>query len=64
VGWFGELGIDLRVALRSALIIGARARVYVGAGIVRGSDAAAEWKETELKSRPMLRALGVEGVDG
>ena len=47
------------VALRSALISGARAQVFVGAGLVAGSTAADEWVETERKSRAMLPALGV-----
>jgi isochorismate synthase EntC len=46
------------VALRSAWVHEARARLFVGAGIVAGSNAQAEWHETELKSQVMLRALG------
>lgn len=46
------------VALRSALVRGARARLFVGAGIVQGSNPEAEWRETEIKSLAMLRALG------
>jgi isochorismate synthase EntC len=49
----------LGVGLRSALLDGARARVFVGAGIVEGSEAEAEWLETERKARAMLPALGV-----
>ena len=33
--------------------------LYVGAGIVKGSDPRAEDRETELKARTMLSALGV-----
>ncbi len=38
---------------------GARAAVYVGAGIVKDSDPRLEYRETELKQRAMLGALGV-----
>ena len=59
VGATGPAGTTLAVALRSALISGSRAQVFVGAGIVRGSTADAEWLETERKSKAMLPALGV-----
>jgi salicylate biosynthesis isochorismate synthase/menaquinone-specific isochorismate synthase len=58
VGWFGPTGAHIVVALRSALVRGSRARLFVGAGIVQGSSSAAEWRETEMKSLAMLRALG------
>ncbi len=58
VGWVGPEGAHLAVALRSARVSGARARLFVGGGIVAGSTAEAEWRETELKSLTMLRALG------
>ncbi|MFL5343432.1 MAG: isochorismate synthase MenF [Hyalangium sp.] len=58
VGWIGPSGAHIVVALRSALVRGSHARLFVGAGIVRGSSAAAEWRETEMKSLAMLRALG------
>ncbi len=59
VGWIGPGRAELSVALRSALVRGASARLFVGAGIVRGSSPDAEWAETELKSRALLDALGV-----
>jgi len=58
VGWVGPRGVHLVVALRSALVRGSRARLFVGCGIVAGSIAEAEWRETEMKSLAMLRALG------
>jgi salicylate biosynthesis isochorismate synthase len=58
VGWIGPAGAHMVVALRSALVRGERARLFVGAGIVQGSSAEAEWRETEMKSLAMLRALG------
>jgi len=58
VGWVGERRAELAVALRSALVRGRRARLFVGAGIVEGSSPDAEWEETELKARALLDALG------
>nr|WP_256414762.1 chorismate-binding protein [Myxococcus sp. CA018] len=46
------------VALRSARVKGAKARLFVGVGLVAGSNADSEWRETEMKSLAMLRALG------
>jgi salicylate biosynthesis isochorismate synthase len=61
IGWFDATGDgDFRVALRSALLDGRTARLYAGAGIVAGSDAAAELAETETKLRTMLDALGAD----
>ncbi len=62
VGWVGMGKAHQMVALRSARVKGARARLFVGAGIVAGSNAESEWRETELKSLAMLRALGEEHV--
>ena len=61
VGLLGEGTAELAVALRSALLRGERARLFVGAGIVQGSSAEEEWRETELKAAAMLAALGAEG---
>ena len=61
VGWFDCNGDgELVVALRSGLIRGREVRLYAGAGLVIGSDADAEWSETELKFRSFLDALGLE----
>lgn len=58
VGWVAANGDgELGVALRCAEIDGASARLLAGAGIVAGSDPAAEWTETQAKLEPMLRAL-------
>jgi salicylate biosynthesis isochorismate synthase/menaquinone-specific isochorismate synthase len=61
IGWMGAEAADLRVALRCALVRGATARLFSGAGAVTGSTAHGEWHETALKARLMLRALGAEG---
>jgi salicylate biosynthesis isochorismate synthase len=58
IGWAGPGRAELAVALRCAIIRGRRARLFVGAGIVEGSEASAEWAETELKARALLGALG------
>lgn len=65
-GWYaGPIGYfdcrgdgELRVALRSAVVRGSRARIYAGAGIVAGSEPAAELAEMIAKAGPMLEALG------
>ncbi len=58
VGWIDAGGGgEFIVALRSALVDGARARMYAGAGIVQGSSPENELEETELKFRAMQDAL-------
>ncbi|MYE68866.1 MAG: isochorismate synthase, partial [Gemmatimonadetes bacterium] len=65
VGWFDSQGEGIFVpALRSAVSAGAGWRLFAGAGIVPGSDPALEWEETELKFRPVLRALERAGATG
>jgi menaquinone-specific isochorismate synthase len=57
-GWMDANGDgEFVVALRCAEIDGAHARLFAGAGIVAGSDPAAEWAETQAKLQPMLRVL-------
>ncbi|MDH3297656.1 MAG: isochorismate synthase [Gemmatimonadota bacterium] len=52
VGWISPDGdACLAVAIRSALLLGNRACVYAGAGIVAASDPTAEWEETTAKLR-------------
>ena len=56
-GWVDATGDgEFVVALRGAQIDGNRARLHAGAGIVAGSQPAAEWAETQSKLEPMLRA--------
>jgi len=58
IGWLNARGGgEFMVGIRSALVEGATARVYAGAGIVAGSDAEREFAETELKFRAMREAL-------
>jgi len=58
LGWMNARdGGEFFVGLRSALVEGAHARVYAGAGIVAGSTPEKEFAETELKFKAMLEAL-------
>jgi isochorismate synthase len=66
-GWYsGPLGWldaddngEFAVAIRCGVLTRRRAYVFAGAGIVRESDAKAEYAETAAKMTPLLRALGV-----
>ena len=49
---------EYAVALRSGLLKGDHAFIYAGCGIVAHSDPDSEFKETQMKFRPMQRALG------
>lgn len=58
LGWLNARGGgEFFVGIRSALVDGATARVFAGAGIVAGSTPEKEFAETELKFRAMLGAL-------
>ncbi|MGN6104428.1 MAG: isochorismate synthase, partial [Kofleriaceae bacterium] len=59
VGWFDLDGNgELAVAIRSGVLVGHRAHLWAGGGIVAGSDPDRELAETESKLRAMLGALG------
>ncbi len=62
VGFTDGSNGDFAIGIRSALINGARARIYAGAGIVSQSDPAAEWAETEVKMKNFsdIFSLGIE----
>jgi isochorismate synthase len=65
VGWVDARGDgEWALTLRCAEISGSTARLHAGAGIVAGSDPAAEDLETEAKFGVLLRALGVEPGEG
>lgn len=55
VGWFDREEAVFAVAIRSGLVRGERVNVYSGAGIVEGSDPAAEWQEIENKISDFVR---------
>ncbi|HEX2868347.1 MAG TPA: isochorismate synthase [Ignavibacteriales bacterium] len=55
VGWFNfRKEGEFAVAIRSALLKGKKLFAFAGGGIVEGSDPAVEYKETELKLKPIL----------
>lgn len=59
VGWLDESGNgEFAVAIRSGLVKGQEASLFAGCGIVGDSDPESEYRETEIKLKPMLYALG------
>ena len=59
IGWLDAEGNgEFAVAIRSALLAENTAYLYAGGGIVADSEPQAEYEETLVKFRPMLRALG------
>ena len=63
IGYFSFDGaLDLSVAIRTMTVRARRARFNVGGGIVTESDPAAEYEESLLKARALLRALGAKIV--
>ncbi len=58
VGWIGPQSAEFAVALRCGLARGRSLFLFAGAGIVEGSDPAAEWAEIEQKIGDMLGVLG------
>jgi len=59
IGWMdGKGNGEFAVAIRSGLLQGNEASLFAGCGIVGNSDPASEYKETQMKFRPMLSALG------
>lgn len=64
IGWLDDRGgADFSVAIRIAVVEGARISIPVGGGVTLRSDPVAEYEETIAKARPLLRALGREGLD-
>ncbi|HXZ83346.1 MAG TPA: isochorismate synthase [Acidimicrobiales bacterium] len=58
VGWFDASGDgEWWIGIRSAVVDGARARLFAGAGIVAASDPATELAETQLKLQALLAAF-------
>lgn len=58
LGWFNFSGEgEFTVAIRSALLKGKKLYLFAGSGIVEGSDPASEFKETELKFKPILSLI-------
>lgn len=60
IGWVASGGdATFAVAIRSALLAGDTAHLFVGAGLVADSSAEGEWQETALKARTMSAGLRV-----
>ncbi len=57
IGWIGMEDASFSVGIRSAVLHAEGAVVFGGAGIVRGSDPAAEWDETQRKAATLLDLL-------
>lgn len=58
IGWIDEQGnSQFVVGIRSALVMGNKARLYAGAGIVAGSNPDQEVAEIQLKLQAMLKTL-------
>ncbi|HLL15531.1 MAG TPA: aminodeoxychorismate synthase component I [Pyrinomonadaceae bacterium] len=65
LGYFSFDGrIDLSVAIRTMTVRARRARFNVGGGIVAESDPEAEYEESLVKARALLRALGARAGEG
>jgi len=55
IGWFNFEGTgEFAVAIRTALIKSNQLYAYAGCGIVEGSEANAEFEESEIKLKPIL----------
>ncbi len=57
VGWLSRDEAQMAVGIRSCLIRQAQWYIYGGAGVVKGSDALAEWEEVGLKMKNILDVL-------
>lgn len=63
VGWVGAEAAEFAVGIRSGLVENGEASalsLYSGAGIVRGSEAGAEWAEIEHKIGDFARVLALD----
>ena len=59
LGWVGVDSAEFIVAIRSALISpeGDELSLYAGVGVVAAADSVAEWRELNLKTRPLEALL-------
>jgi menaquinone-specific isochorismate synthase len=58
MGWLDHQGNGtFAVAIRSALSVGHESILFAGAGIVADSEPDREWRETQLKFKPLMDAL-------
>ena len=63
VGWMGPGEAEFAVAIRSGLVEADRLTLFSGAGIVRGSEPEAEWREIEHKISDFVGVLGLSPVE-
>jgi menaquinone-specific isochorismate synthase len=64
LGWIDfNNNAEIAVGIRSALLKGKYLRAFAGCGLVEGSDALSEYKETELKLIPILSLFENENID-
>ncbi len=63
LGWHGEM--DTAIAIRTAVIRNGQIQVQAGAGLVADSVPEAEWNETLIKARAVIKAveLSSNGLD-
>ena len=55
IGWFNFQGSgEFAVGIRTALFLEEKLYAYAGCGIVEGSEAKAEYDESEIKLKPIL----------
>jgi menaquinone-specific isochorismate synthase len=54
---------EFAVAIRSAFIKGRKLRAFVGCGIIKESDAEAEFNETELKFKTIISLFENENIN-
>lgn len=62
IGWVSESATDMAVAIRSAVVRRDAMVVTGGAGIVAGSDPAAEWDETARKAGSLVSTVTGQGT--
>jgi para-aminobenzoate synthetase component 1 len=63
LGWFGHDGrADLNILIRTMRLEGGRAWLHGGGGVTIRSDPEAEWRESLVKVRGLLEALGWRGM--
>ena len=60
IGWIGRDVAEFVVALRCGVVSGKRLSLFSGAGIVEGSQPAAEWREIEQKIEDFINVLGLD----
>ncbi|MBF7685334.1 anthranilate synthase component I [Acinetobacter sp. B10A] len=55
LGWHGEM--DMSIAIRTCVIRNHQVFVQAGAGLVADSNPDAEWNETQIKARAVIKAV-------